>query len=234
MLSQVLIPGLILGAISSFHCIGMCGPLALALPLGHRSSTTKVVCIFLYNLGRVVTYSMLGFLVGFLGRQISLAGFQQSFSIVAGILILVVFILKLLHRKHRLHHRSNWFSRRVQQLVAASMRIQTLLGFFLTGMANGLLPCGMVYLAVTGALATNSIGYGAVFMAAFGLGTFPAMVTLCFAGLFISIQTRSFIRKLTPYAFLLMGLLLITRGLGLGIPYLSPDLPAGTAAVSCH
>jgi uncharacterized protein len=234
MLWQVFISGLILGTISSFHCVGMCGPLALSLPMAQYSTSKKVLGILLYNVGRVTTYSALGIFFGFMGRQIFIAGYQQLFSITIGIVILCFFILSLLRKKISGFKPANQFFLKVQLLVSRSLRIKSPGGFYLTGMANGLLPCGMVYLAITGAMASSNVWYGAAFMAAFGFGTMPALLVLSFAGFMISLQARSFIRKLTPYAFLLMGVLLILRGLNIGIPYLSPSFTAQSAVVQCH
>lgn len=234
MLLQIFISGFLLGAISSFHCVGMCGPLALSLPMAHYSTPKKILGILLYNLGRVFTYAALGVFFGFVGRQIFIAGYQQVFSIVVGALILFFFVMAVLRKRVRGLEFIDRFYRNVQLLVSRFLRVNSLSGLFLTGLANGLLPCGMVYLAITGAAAAGNVWLGAGFMAAFGLGTMPALIILSFAGFIISIKARSFIRKLTPYAFLLMGVLLILRGLNLGIPYLSPSFAATSAAIQCH
>jgi sulfite exporter TauE/SafE len=231
---QIFISGFILGGISSFHCVGMCGPLALSLPLSRFPPLKKVLGILLYNFGRVVTYSSLGGLFGFVGRQIFIAGFQQTFSISVGGVIFFLFIMNLLHKKINRLKAIDKFYLKVQLLIAGFLRINTPGGFFLTGLANGFLPCGMVYLAITGAMAANNIWYGTEFMAAFGFGTAPALLVLSFAGFVISTQARSFIRKLTPYAFFLMSVLLILRGLNLGIPYLSPSFAANSKVIGCH
>lgn len=231
---QVFISGFLLGGISSFHCVGMCGPLALSLPLAGYSRMGRVWGVLLYNLGRTTTYSLLGLLFGFLGRQVFIAGFQQVFSIVLGILILVAFILLVLGKKGGAFGPAALFYTKLQSIVARFLRIRSFSGFYLTGLANGLLPCGMVYLAITGALATSNSWYGAEFMAAFGLGTLPALFLLPFAGLMVSLKARMTIRRLTPYAYLLMAVLLIVRGLNLGIPYLSPYFAGSSAVAPCH
>jgi uncharacterized protein len=234
MLWQVFISGFILGVISSFHCVGMCGPLALSLPLAHYSTWKKVLGILLYNLGRVTMYSILGIFFGLVGRQIFIAGYQQIFSITIGGLVLFCFFISFFrNRIRRLGAIDKLFSQ-VQTLVVRLLGLHSLGGLYLTGMANGLLPCGMVYLAITGAMATGNVWFGMEFMAAFGLGTLPILLILALAGFVISIRARSFMRKLTPYAFLLMSVLLILRGLNLGIPYLSPYFTANSAVIECH
>jgi sulfite exporter TauE/SafE len=93
----------------------------------------------------------------------------------------------------------------------------------------------MVYLAIAGAVSTTHLFEGIAFMAAFGLGTFPAMMALSVFGIVASISVRNRIRQLTPLVIGIMGILLILRGLNLGIPYISPVLEtARGAAVSCH
>lgn len=231
---EVFISGFLLGTVSSFHCVGMCGPLALSLPLAGYTPLKKTYGILLYNLGRIVTYSSIGLLLGFVGRQIMMAGYQQLFSITMGVAILIVFLLTIFRKRVSGFKPADSFYIKLQSLVARFLRLRSLGGFFLTGIANGLLPCGMVYLALTGALATSNAWYGMEFMASFGLGTTPALLVLSFAGLAMSVRSRSFIRKLTPYAFLLMGILLILRGMNLGIPFISPAFSTGSAAVNCH
>ena len=93
---------------------------------------------------------------------------------------------------------------------------------FFIGLVNGLLPCGLVYMALAGAVATTSVVKSSLFMAAFGLGTLPLMWGVSFFGSFINVQTRVIIRRAYPYLMVGMAFLLILRGLGLDIPFLSP------------
>lgn len=103
------------------------------------------------------------------------------------------------------------------------------------GMANGLLPCGMVYIAIAGALSTADVVSGVLFMAFFGAGTLPAMMMISYFGKMISLSARSSMRKAVPYFVAVMGILLILRGLNLGIPFISPEMPAVSGqVVSCH
>src|SRR4051812_38232887 len=90
---QAAIAGILLGSMSSFHCVGMCGPLALALPVHHLRKMQQAGAVLLYNLGRVVTYTILGGLFGWLGRRIYIAGWQQWFSISMGSLILLLVVV---------------------------------------------------------------------------------------------------------------------------------------------
>jgi sulfite exporter TauE/SafE len=148
----------------------------------------------------------------------------------------LVFFFQALLRKSII--RIKWadaLTRKLQQFIARYMQQKKLYGMFVLGAANGLLPCGMVYLAVTGALASGSVWGGVAFMAVFGLGTFPAMFALSYFGSMISLSARNTMKKAVPYVMLLMSVLLILRGLNLNIPYVSPYLQASTQqAIPCH
>lgn len=222
---QLIISGLVLGTVSSFHCVGMCGPIALSLPIQYLAPEQKSVGIFLYNTGRITIYSLLGLLFGFVGRSVYLAGFQKGFSVVLGSLLLMIVLQTILNKKSL---SDQWLQKPTHQLQKVIMRFleqKKLYGLFIIGIANGLLPCGMVYLAITGAMAAGNGPDGLVFMASFGLGTFPAMFALSYFGSMISLQTRNKMKKAVPIVMLTMGILLILRGLSLNIPYISPVLP---------
>ena len=235
MLWQLYIPGLLLGIASSFHCIGMCGPIALLLPVQNLTPAKRFSATLLYNCGRVFTYVAIGCFLGIVGRRVYIAGFQQAFSIALGCIVLVLLFGLLFNRQ--LFHRqpSGAFFRGVQQLIAKQLRSQHRFALFLTGVGNGLLPCGMVYFALAGALATGSIVNSAVFMAGFGTGTIPLMMLVSHFGKLISMQARNKIKMITPYFVAMMAVVLILRGLNLDIPYISPFFSRiGGTAVSCH
>src|SRR5436190_13253892 len=86
----LLVSGLTLGFFGSFHCVGMCGPIALALPVGRSKGIRKLTLILLYNLGRMSTYGIFGAFAGALGTGLAIAGYQQSLSIFAGSILLVI------------------------------------------------------------------------------------------------------------------------------------------------
>lgn len=235
MLWQLFIGGFVLGAVSSFHCVGMCGPIALALPVHYLPASQKAAGIFLYNAGRVSTYTILGLIFGFAGRQLYLGGLQQGFSVVMGSILLLFFTAALMHKTIFRFRRADRITAKLQAFIARYMQQKKLYGMYVLGLANGLLPCGMVYFAITGALAAGSVNGGVLFMAAFGAGTFPAMFALSFFGSMISVRVRNQMRKAVPLVMFVMGVLLVLRGLNLNIPYISPYLQANhTDAVSCH
>ena len=231
-----MISGFMLGAAGSLHCVGMCGPLSLALPVNHLSKIQKFFSLLLYQLGRVVTYSTIGLLFGLAGRRIYMAGFQQWFSIVMGVLILSLAVLYFIQKKIIHLKLLNRFYFFVQQQLSRLLKSDGgLSGFLLMGMVNGLLPCGMIYIALAATLSFTEIVQGVSFMALFGAGTLPAMMLVGYAGQMINPGWRSSLKKLVPVFISLMGVLLILRGLNLGIPFISPELPQAPGdAVNCR
>jgi sulfite exporter TauE/SafE len=230
-----IIAGLALGAVSSFHCIGMCGPIAFSLPVHFLPRHKKITGILLYNTGRVLVYAFLGLIFGWLGRQVYLGGWQQKFSIVMGLGLLALLVLALLGKRSPLDRGYGKVFYGLQQLIGKYLQRPGYGSLLLIGMANGFLPCGTVYLAVTAAMALGTATQGAVFMAVYGAGTLPAMFALSFFGSLVSMQTRNSMKKAIPFVWGVMGVLLILRGLNLNIPYISPYLSSiGNNPVSCH
>lgn len=221
---------LMLGLLGSAHCIGMCGPLALAVPSPRKGVVSRLGSALALNGGRVVTYAMLGAAFGLFGRGLQLAGLQQTVSIALGILILTSLLAPGILHSVRIGQVAGGFVMRMQGLMARQLKRTSVEGLFFTGMLNGLLPCGLVYLAAAGAIAQDGWAAGALFMALFGLGTWPAMVGLKVSGSYAGPSLRAGLRKLTPYAYALMGVLFILRGMDLGIPLISPDLPEPNSA----
>jgi sulfite exporter TauE/SafE len=230
------IAGFTLGAAGSLHCMGMCGPLSMALPVHHFSKAGKLLALFLYQAGRIITYSLIGLLFGLAGRTLYIAGYQQWFSIIMGIIVLLMAVLYFIQKKNiRVPLLSKMYMG-VQQLIIRILKSSTSIGgFLLLGMANGLLPCGMVYIALATSLSFTSVAESTGFMASFGAGTLPAMLLVGYAGLMIKPELRTGFRKLVPFFVSIMGVLLILRGLNLGIPFISPELPnASGEPLNCH
>lgn len=225
----------ILGLVSSMHCVGMCGPLVFALPTRQLSPAGKKIAVVLYHTGRILTYTLFGLILGFAGRRIYLAGFQQYFSITAGILILLLLAHYFLVKKF-------WQPALIKKMYSGTQQLMIKLWsnpfrgkFFFLGMANGILPCGMVYLALAGALVSQRVLDSTFFMFLFGLGTLPAMVALGYFSTALGMPVRNLIRKSTPVFMVLIAVMLILRGLNLGIPFISPMLPHATgSAVLCR
>ncbi|HVD98918.1 MAG TPA: sulfite exporter TauE/SafE family protein [Cytophagaceae bacterium] len=219
--------GLILGLMSSLHCIGMCGPIALALPVPEGSS--RVIGILLYNSGRIITYSMLGLVFGTMGYIAVLSGLQQYLSIVCGSIVIVLVFVSFFGKIQYLGKFSMLFLK-FKNKFSLLLKKRTLPSLFLIGILNGLLPCGMVYMALVGAIATGSSLTGSVYMILFGLGTFPLMFLVFYVNT-LATTWRKNIKTALPVLSLLLGVLLIVRGLNLNIPFLSPGITDGK--ISC-
>jgi sulfite exporter TauE/SafE len=231
---QIAIAAFTMGIIGSFHCVGMCGPLALALPLSNNSLLAKLTGALLYNSGRIVTYSLFGLLSGLLGKSFTMLGFQQWLSMVLGaIIILLVIVPKLFPGSFKQVNFATHFFQQLRHTFGQLFFRKNQSTLFAIGFLNGLLPCGLVYLAIAAATAAGDISSSMVFMAAFGLGTLPVMWSIAFWGNFIGISIRQKIRAAYPFMMLLMACLLIIRGMGLGIPYLSPETDMGKKIISC-
>jgi len=219
----------IIGLSGSFHCIGMCGPLALALPFKYNTFAANLLAKFLYNLGRITTYSFLGIIIGLLGLQVMLSGYQQSISIGLGILLFIFGIIYLFKAQVL---SNNLFINFLKKSLGRFLQKKQIHTLFIIGLLNGLLPCGLVYIALSGAILTDSPLEGGLYMLGFGLGTLPAMLSISLANKIIPIKSRNFIKRLTPYFIFLFALLLILRGLNLNIPLLSPKMDK--QAIHCH
>jgi len=212
-----------LGLLGSFHCVGMCGPLAISLPINSERSVVKFLGSLVYNLGRVTTYSFFGLLFGIIGQSFAFFGFQQWLSIIMGSLILLYLLLG--KRFSKTTFSVSWINSFFVKLRNALGKLyldRNFSSLFLIGLLNGLLPCGMVYMAVAGSVAAGDTQSSVLFMAAFGLGTLPVMWAIAFFGNYVSVALRLKIRKVYPYLVAMMACMLILRGMGLGIPYISP------------
>jgi uncharacterized protein len=230
---ELLITAFTLGLLGSFHCIGMCGPIALSLPVNSQSRPGALLSIFVYNCGRALTYSLMGIFFGALGKLAFLAGLQQVISIVLGVLILALVLLPKKENRNRIHKSVLLFMNNLKIQLGNALKKEGNKSLLSIGVLNGLLPCGLVYIALAGAGATGSALKGALFMLVFGLATFPVMMAVTFFRELISIKLRNKIRSAVPVFISLMAILLILRGLNLDIPYVSPKIEAEKNKISC-
>ncbi len=225
----------IIGLVGSLHCIGMCGPIALALPSSQQNKFKFVLGRVLYNVGRIISYALMGAFFGLIGSKIALFGFQQTLSLAIGILLLLYVIIpkSLIHKLPRIKLVDN-FTSVIKKSFTSLWRKDSLSSLLLIGILNGFLPCGLVYVAIAGAAATGTIQHGALFMILFGLGTLPMMTIIALLGNFITLQLRRRLTKLIPVFIALLAIIFILRGLNLGIKYISPKLSIKSAAVTQH
>ncbi len=219
------ISALSIGFLGSAHCVAMCGPLALALPLSRKSKVQSITGILLYHLGKLSMYALLGVLFGSLGKGLVVSGLQQRVSIIAGVLILIAVFIPRLKNKNNVV--VGFVYRKilnpVQAQMASLLKQHRMTALVLIGFFNGLLPCGLIYLALMGALSTGNLAQGALFMIAFGLGTIPALASLQFASQLTKSKIPAKIRSIFPILMIFAALFFILRGAGLGIPYISPS-----------
>ena len=219
----MLLSALLFGLLGSFHCIGMCGPIAFILPVDRSNTIKKVSQIFLYHFGRIITYSLIGLLFGLLGKSFYLFNLQQQLSIFIGVLMIVIVVIPYkTFNKYNLSKPLYRVISKVKSALGKELKNKTPDTFLTIGFLNGFLPCGLVYMALFGAIATGDAWQGSLYMAVFGIGTIPLMTTAIYFGNFLTGKVRRYITKAIPVIVILMGLLFILRGMGLGIPFLSP------------
>jgi hypothetical protein len=219
----MLATALIFGLLGSFHCVGMCGPIAFLLPVDRNNNYKKLGQIFLYHFGRILAYSIIGLIFGLVGKSLNLFGFQQQLSIIIGVLmLLVVFLPQKTFNKYNFSKPIYKIISKVKSALGKELKKKTPDTFLSIGFLNGFLPCGLVYMAVFGAIASGNALQGSLYMAVFGLGTIPLMTSAIYLGNFLNGQVRQRIRRAIPVFVVIIASLFIIRGLGLGIPYISP------------
>lgn len=214
----------IFGLISSLHCIGMCGPIAMMLPVDRNNQAKKVTQILTYHLGRITAYGSIGLIFGLLGKGFFMAGLQQQMSIIVGICMILIVIMPT-----QLFSKFN-FSRPIFNIISTiksklgkQFKSKSYQSLFIIGLLNGFLPCGMVYVALFGAIDMQSAALGSLYMLLFGLGTIPLMSSVLYFNSFLSLPIRNKIQRVIPFVAFSIGVLFILRGLGLDIPYVSPS-----------
>lgn len=218
-----IITAIVLGLMGSFHCIGMCGPIALALPLNNTSWFTRIIGALLYNIGRAITYALMGAVFGILGEGLQLGGFQRWISIAMGTIMILAIVFPALFRgSGKLDKYLYGYNTRLKKRFGVLFNQRSYSSLLIIGLLNGLLPCGLVYMALAGAIATGGVSSGALFMFIFGLGTLPMLLLLSLAGNVVSESFKASINKIIPYVIVIIGILFILRGLNLGIPFISP------------
>lgn len=220
----MLYTALIFGLVSSLHCIGMCGPIAMMLPVDRNNPTKKALQILLYHAGRLTSYATLGLLFGLLGKGLYLAGMQQRFSIVLGILmILIAIIPERILAKYNFSKPIYSVISKVKSSLGNQFKRKTPDAFFTIGIFNGLLPCGLVYAALFGAIAMQNVTLGMTYMILYGIGTIPLMSAVVYVSSILSMPFRSKLQRVVPLITVIIGVLFIMRGMGLDISYVSPS-----------
>jgi sulfite exporter TauE/SafE len=212
-----------IGLLGSVHCVGMCGPLAFAIPSVQSGWGYLIWNKLIYQAGRIISYCLLGILIGLMGKQIWLAGIQQGVSILSGILILTAALSRLF--KFSVISNQSFLIKPFNKAFGYALKHKA--NHLIIGIINGFLPCGFVYLALAGALNTGSVQTAVSYMFWYGLGTLPLMFIAGISAGFTGMLFRRKINRAVPYFMICLGVWFILRGMELNIPYLSP---AGTNA----
>ncbi|MFT6500098.1 MAG: sulfite exporter TauE/SafE [Crocinitomicaceae bacterium] len=223
-MNPLIITGFLLGITSSLHCIGMCGPIAMAIPVDRSNNRRILFGALQYNFGRIIIYSILGGIVGTMGLTLNTFGILQWLSIFAGVFL--IFYAWRKHLKNAFFKRLPSFNFQfgLNKMLGKIIKSKSPLKLLFLGGLNGLLPCGMVFAALLNALLTGEILLSALAMAAFGLGTLPAMLAVTFASNKIGSSLRAKLKRVAPVLITLVGVLIILRGMNLNIPYISPEV----------
>jgi len=204
------------GFLASAHCIGMCGGFACALAATDRGGWSFVGRQLTYNSGRIFSYAFMGALAGSAGVFLSRLGWggvtaPQVLSLVAGVIMIglglsAMGVIRLPQRWTSLD--GGVFA----PLFAHFMGSRGWAGHFGAGVANGFLPCGLVYAFLATAAACGDGLHGLLIMVFFGLGTVPAMLLAAGGGRVLSVAARRRVYQTAAVLIVMMGVLTIYRG----------------------
>jgi uncharacterized protein len=199
---------LVMGFAGSLHCAGMCSPLAMAVTSQKPFLLHKIT----YNTGRILTYGILGMIAASFGSLFMITPWQGIISFAVGALFLLMgigaisgvripFITTALHR----------FTSRLKNLFNFWLKKKNSFAVLIMGMLNGLLPCGLTYLAMTYCFIMPSMMEGFWFMILFGVGTWPVMIgftwllSIGFGKIKVNYQ------RITTVVFIMIGVWLVAR-----------------------
>lgn len=217
------------GLFASLHCVAMCGPLMLSLPFSKQSLWSSVFQKVLYQTGRILVYALLGFAIGLLGTGFNVLGLQQILSLATGAILIAAAIRHFFKARAKSY---NGFSKFMQPLISLlGKQLSKPYGGFLAGALNGLLPCGVVYIALAQAINLQTPYEAATFMLIFGAGTTPLLFITALSPVFFRrFKTPAF---LMPVLFFIAGSFLVFRGLNLHVPFVSHPVENSTSVPVC-
>ncbi|MBS1919139.1 MAG: sulfite exporter TauE/SafE family protein [Bacteroidetes bacterium] len=232
---DIIVSAFAIGFAGSLHCLGMCGPLALSLPISHNNNFSRITGAALYNTGRILSYTILGIVFGSLGGLIIAPVWQSSLSLALGFIILFYLVIPKRYFHFSAANKINKPFLLLRRHLGNLFHSKKQSSVFVIGLLNGFLPCGLVYLALSSSVIAASSLHGGAFMLFFGLGTFPAMFAIVVLGNYLNQSIRLRLRKAVPVLLFFMATILVLRGMGLGIPFLSPSFThVSTVAASCR
>lgn len=233
----MLVSAFILGLLGSLHCVGMCGPIAFLLPVDRTNNYHKFSQIFIYHVGRLLAYGIMGVVFGLLGKTLYVFGMQQKLSIAIGLLMIIVVLIPIAtFTKYNLSKPIYRIVSKIKNRLGQELKRKSPDTFLTIGFLNGFLPCGLVYMALFGSIAMGSATEGALYMILFGSGTIPLMTSAIYFSGLLKDAARKKVRRFIPAFVIIIGLLFVLRGLGLGIPYISPQpvVEVVSSEIDCH
>jgi sulfite exporter TauE/SafE len=228
-----------LGLVSSLHCVSMCGPIVLSysLPLGSKRFSSQAAAHISYNVGRIITYGLLGAIAGLFGSSVSfvgeIAGIENVAAIVAGVLMMIagVLLLDLLPSKHLQKFNPLLYSGHLLRPLASRFSSTSIGSKFSLGLMLGFLPCGLIYAALLKAMATGTVFAGVMTMTAFGLGTAGSLLAIGIFSSAFSMKLSRWGTRLAAVSVLLLGIVMVSRGV---IPMAAARQQPAGAVPSCH
>lgn len=227
------IAALVMGLSGSLHCAGMCGPIMLFIPFHHFSGMKKYAVIGLYHFSRITAYALLA-LTLFSFRSLFNPVVQQYISIILGVSLLFAGLISFFPASP-LQLKLPW-SGFVKEKLSSYMGNPGVPSIAVSGFLNGLLPCGLVYMALSATLALKSPGQAVAATYLFGAGTLPVTVSIILFKSRLNLLKGVMIKKYTPVIVFFFGCVFLLRGLNLGIPYLSPKTQVSNGVIHscCH
>lgn len=213
---ELITAAFLIGFLGSMHCVGMCGGLVTTLAMSRSNIWWSG--LISYQLGRILTYTFFGLIAGMIGMAITqvnwFADMQRGLTIVAGILMIVFGfnlagwladpLVNLVSKFTKFVGLTKWIH------AATSSRMP--MSWFMVGLFNGLLPCGLVYAGLALSLSSGNIVLSAGMMFAFGLGTVPAMMFVPTILKSASPKTRGWVLKVAAILLIAMGIFTMIRG----------------------
>ena len=231
----VYLTALLMGLAGSLHCAGMCGPIMLFLPFHQLKGGRKVLGIILYHVARVSVYAGMAFVL-YSFRDLFDPRVQQYVSMTLGAVLLLAGLLSFLPLSSKLQIKMPW-SGFVTRRLGNYMANPGLGAITASGALNGLLPCGLVYMALSATLALPTAQHAVGFTYFFGLGTMPMLIGITFFRNWIVVRKGLSMKRFTPAIVFIFGCIFFVRGLNLGIPYLSPKTQVSHGVIHsccCH
>jgi len=224
----------LMGFTGSLHCAGMCGPIVWIMPFQVFSGFQKILAIVLYHIGRISVYALMAVLLhsfkGLFDPRV-----QQYVSIFSGVLLLIAGMLTFVPG-HNIKFKLPW-SEPVKKMLGKVIGNPGMGAITAAGVLNGLLPCGLVYMALSATMVMPAATDAAVLMYVFGVGTMPMLVGITLLKSKMNFVKGVQIKRLAPVIVFSFGMLFVLRGLNLGIPYLSPKVEITAKEVKsscCH